>query len=265
MADSLSSLLLALAFLAVFWRAYGTDSDFSLEDALDLDPVPTKKPIPKRPKLPTQDSGDLDLSDFFDTPVKPTPKPKPTRPTKVPASKPGGIDFFDTPSKPTPKPSRPTKKVPARKPDPNDFDLSDALDGRNDGKYDGRGGGGDLSDDDLEDIFNDGYSPDKKKGGRGGAGGGESGSNTDSNTGETMETGTIAGIASALAMALVGAVTSYFSYQQKKFCFSIQQGLNVDYLKGEQMEGVVAEEPQVKYSAVESQASAPPTEDAAKV
>lgn len=39
----------------------------------------------------------------------------------------------------------------------------------------------------------------------------------------TVETGTIAGIASALAMALVGAVSSYISYQQKKFCFSIQR------------------------------------------
>lgn len=37
------------------------------------------------------------------------------------------------------------------------------------------------------------------------------------------ETGTIAGIASGLAMALIGAVSSYISYQQKKFCFSIQR------------------------------------------
>lgn len=41
---------------------------------------------------------------------------------------------------------------------------------------------------------------------------------------DTMaETGTIAGIVSAVAMALVGAVTSYISYQKKKFCFSIQR------------------------------------------
>lgn len=37
------------------------------------------------------------------------------------------------------------------------------------------------------------------------------------------ETGTIAGVASALAMALIGAVSSYISYQQKKFCFRIQR------------------------------------------
>lgn len=41
--------------------------------------------------------------------------------------------------------------------------------------------------------------------------------------GMPAETGTIAGVASALAMALVGAISSYISYQQKKFCFSIQR------------------------------------------
>lgn len=45
------------------------------------------------------------------------------------------------------------------------------------------------------------------------------------------ETGTIAGIVSAVGVALVGAVTSYISYQKKKFCFSIQRkipaGVNV--------------------------------------
>lgn len=42
-------------------------------------------------------------------------------------------------------------------------------------------------------------------------------------TGTVAEAGTIAGIASGLAMALIGAVSSYISYQQKKFCFSIQR------------------------------------------
>lgn len=41
--------------------------------------------------------------------------------------------------------------------------------------------------------------------------------------GALVETGTIAGIVSGLAMALIGAVSSYISYQQKKFCFSIQR------------------------------------------
>ena len=41
--------------------------------------------------------------------------------------------------------------------------------------------------------------------------------------GTTEEVGTIAGIASAVAMALVGAISSYISYQKKKLCFSIQR------------------------------------------
>lgn len=41
---------------------------------------------------------------------------------------------------------------------------------------------------------------------------------------DTMaETGTIAGIVSAIGMALVGAVSGYISYQKKKLCFSIQR------------------------------------------
>uniref|UniRef100_A0A8C5X6C4 CD99 antigen-like protein 2 n=1 Tax=Malurus cyaneus samueli TaxID=2593467 RepID=A0A8C5X6C4_9PASS len=79
------------------------------------------------------------------------------------------------------------------------------------------------------------------------------------------ETGTIAGIASGLAMALIGAVSSYISYQQKKFCFSIQQGLNAEYVKGENMEAVVSEEPQVKYSVLETQSAEPPKQDSAKI
>uniref|UniRef100_A0A4X1SY41 CD99 antigen-like protein 2 n=2 Tax=Sus scrofa TaxID=9823 RepID=A0A4X1SY41_PIG len=119
------------------------------------------------------------------------------------------------------------------KPAGSDFDLADALDGND--QDDGRrkpspGGGGDA-----------GY-----------------GSNGDSESGMSAETGTIAGVASALAMALIGAVSSYISYQQKKFCFSIQQGLNADYVKGENLEAVVCEEPQVKYSALQTQSAEPP-------
>uniref|UniRef100_A0A8C8AVX6 CD99 antigen-like protein 2 n=1 Tax=Otus sunia TaxID=257818 RepID=A0A8C8AVX6_9STRI len=83
--------------------------------------------------------------------------------------------------------------------------------------------------------------------------------------GRVAETGTIAGIASALAMALIGAVSSYISYQQKKFCFSIQQGLNAEYVKGENMEAVVSEEPQVKYSVLETQSAEPPKQDSGKI
>ncbi|XP_017593024.1 PREDICTED: CD99 antigen-like protein 2 [Corvus brachyrhynchos] len=141
-----------------------------------------------------------------------------------------------------------------------DFDLADALDDKNDrkdgGRPDVRPGEG-FSDDDLASIVDGGYSPDKKKG--------ASGNTNNNNRGTGIETGTIAGIASGLAMALIGAVSSYISYQQKKFCFSIQQGLNAEYVKGENMEAVVSEEPQVKYSVLETQSAEPPKQDSAKI
>ncbi|XP_074247737.1 CD99 antigen-like protein 2 isoform X5 [Saimiri boliviensis] len=145
----------------------------------------------------------------------------------------------------------------------DDFDLADALDDRND-RDDGRrkpsAGGGGFSDKDLEDILGGGeYKPDKGKGD------GRYGSSDDPGSDMVAETGTIAGVASALAMALIGAVSSYISYQQKKFCFSIQQGLNADYVKGENLEAVVCEEPQVKYSALHTQSAEPPPPEPARI
>uniref|UniRef100_A0A8C0ZYI1 CD99 antigen-like protein 2 n=1 Tax=Castor canadensis TaxID=51338 RepID=A0A8C0ZYI1_CASCN len=96
----------------------------------------------------------------------------------------------------------------------NDFDLADALDDRND-QDDGRrkpsaGGGGGFSDKDLEDIVGGGgYKPDKNKGDGG------YGSSDDPGSGMSAETGTIAGVASALAMALIGAVSSYISTSRR--------------------------------------------------
>ncbi|XP_056665800.1 CD99 antigen-like protein 2 isoform X7 [Monodelphis domestica] len=139
---------------------------------------------------------------------------------------------------------QPTPKSPPKKTDSEllGFDLSDALDDGNDGFNDGgrkpnKNPGGGFSDKDLEDIIGGGYQPDKGKGD------GKYESNDDSGSGVIAETGTIAGIASALAMALIGAVSSYISYQQKKFCFNIQRGLNADYAKGQNLEGVSTEEP----------------------
>uniref|UniRef100_A0A2K6F5J9 CD99 antigen-like protein 2 n=1 Tax=Propithecus coquereli TaxID=379532 RepID=A0A2K6F5J9_PROCO len=152
-----------------------------------------------------------------------------------------------------------TPRAPAN-PAVDDFDLADALDDRND-RDDGHrkpsAGGRGFSDKDLEDIVGGGdYKPDRNKGDGG------YGSNDDPGSGMVAETGTIAGVASALAMALIGAVSSYISYQQKKFCFSIQQGLNADYVKGENLEAVVCEEPQVKYSALHTESAEPPSEPA---
>ncbi|XP_060039522.1 CD99 antigen-like protein 2 isoform X2 [Erinaceus europaeus] len=151
---------------------------------------------------------------------------------------------------------RPTTTRAPLKPPGKDFDLADALDDRNDpdkGHRKPNPAGGGFSDKDLEDIVGGDYKPDKGKGdGRFG-----SNSNDDTGSGMSAETGTIAGVASALAMALLGAISSYISYQQKKFCFSIQQGVHADYVKGENLEAVVCEEPQVKYS-LQPQATQPP-------
>ncbi|XP_028643829.1 CD99 antigen-like protein 2 isoform X3 [Grammomys surdaster] len=150
-----------------------------------------------------------------------------------------------------------TTRAPSNPMEIDGFDLEDALDDRNDldgPKKPSAGEAGGLSDKDLEDIMRGGgYKPDKNKGGGGGYG-----SNDDPGSGISTETGTIAGVASALAMALIGAVSSYISYQQKKFCFSIQQGLNADYVKGENLEAVVCEEPQVTYLKQETQSAEPP-------
>ncbi|XP_006874855.1 PREDICTED: CD99 antigen-like protein 2 [Chrysochloris asiatica] len=137
-----------------------------------------------------------------------------------------------------------------------DFNLADALDDRND-RDDGRRKPGardeGISDKDLEDILGGGdYKPDRNKGD------GHYGSSDSADSGMSAETGTVAGVASALAMALIGAVSSYISYQQKKLCFSIQQGHNADYTKAENLEAVVCEEPQVKWSSLQTQSAEPP-------
>ncbi|OXB75226.1 UNVERIFIED_CONTAM: hypothetical protein H355_016959 [Colinus virginianus] len=226
---------------------------------------------------PSALSTELDLADFFDSPVEPT---RPARPTARPFPRPGKPDsgFWDIVRTTTTKRPKTTQAPRRHNPgkDPLDLDLADALGDGDDVRGRGQAGlrpGEGLSDSDLESIVNDGYSPDKKKG---------TGGNTDSQD-NRVETGTIAGIASALAMALVGAVSSYISYQQKKFCFSIErkqpwlgvggsdsrplgrEGLNAEYVKGENMEAVVSEEPQVKYSVLETQSAEPPKHDGAKV
>lgn len=171
----------------------------------------------------------LDLSDALDA----TPSPMP------PAVEP------KSPVKPKPKPVA-----------PGEFDLADALDPKNDpkdkNKNQGSTGGG-FSDKDLEDVAKD---MDKGKGRGGGSDGPIQPSND--NTETQAEVGTIAGIVSAVAMALVGAVTSYISYQKKKLCFSIQQSLNADFVKAENPDAVVATEPQVQQTLLEAPNAEPP-------
>ncbi|KAJ7310450.1 hypothetical protein JRQ81_007368 [Phrynocephalus forsythii] len=267
--------LLAVAVAVLSGRGYADEFDFSLEDAL-TDDISTKRPTHKPPKIPSGGTEDIDLLDF-DTPPERTTKPaKGTVGPYTRKQDDGHWNVQHTTTTKQPKTTKPPpKKIPAK--DPMDFDLSDALDDQNDGQgggmpnvnpggrgskdRGGRDGKWDLSDSDLEDIL-DQYEPEKKKGGGGASGGGDS----NYNDGALVETGTIAGIVSGLAMALIGAVSSYISYQQKKFCFSIQQGLNAEYVKGENMEAVVTEEPQVKYSVLEPQsAEPPPPQENAKV
>ncbi|XP_061566666.1 CD99 antigen-like protein 2 isoform X1 [Cololabis saira] len=235
--EALSLLLALLLPLQVL------SQEFDLADALG--PVVTKPPTTTvKPGVPAGGAGgDLSLDDFFNggdavvttTTTKAPPKVLPKATTKAPAK---------------PKP----KTVGA------DFDLSDALNPDNDIRgrdKNKKKGGSEFSDDDLAAVGDDNtYKPDKGKGGRPKAD--DPIDQYDDNSETTAEVGTIAGIASAVAMALVGAVTSYISYQKKKFCFSIQQSLNADMTKAENPEAVVASEPQVQQTLLEHPKAEPP-------
>ncbi|XP_041076441.1 CD99 antigen-like protein 2 isoform X3 [Polyodon spathula] len=224
----------ALSLLALKGLAF--DGDFNLEDALVDAPTKPPAPKPKPPRGPSAGSSDLDLSDYFDTPVDRKTTTKAPRLTTTKAPK----------RKPQPKP-QPDKGTGSR-------DDNNPSGG-------GKSGGGSISDKDLEDILDDGYSPDRKKGG-----GGNVPSDDPGYGDSTAETGTIAGIASAIGMALVGVVTSYISYQKKKLCFSIQESLNsAQYVKGQHLEAVVAEEPQAQQTLLQSPSTDPTSQDAARV
>ncbi|KAM9400912.1 CD99 antigen-like protein 2 isoform 5-T5 [Salvelinus alpinus] len=177
-------------------------------------------------KALSQNSDGFDLSDALtdNVSIAPAATPKPVE----------GADEKITPTKAPPK--APATKAPSHKPKPR----------------------GSFSDDDLLDVGKDNtYNPDK---GKGGHGGGQSAADDD-NLDTMAETGTIAGIISAIGLALVGAVTSYVSYQKKKFCFSIQQSLNADLVKTDNPDAVVATEPQVQQTLLEPPNAEPPSQD----
>ncbi|XP_074480116.1 CD99 antigen-like protein 2 isoform X2 [Sebastes fasciatus] len=197
-------------------------------------------------------SQDFDLSDALgDDDSKPaTPAPKLPKPA-APGGGTGGDlnldDFFDTTTTTTKAPPKVVPKAPAAtkaplKPKPKP--------------------GAGFSDDDLRDVGKDDtYKPDKGKGGRPIDDDEMNRRSNDDNGETTAEVGTIAGIVSAVAMALVGAITSYVSYQKKKLCFGIQQSLNTDMVKAENPEAVVATEPQVQQTLLEPPNAEPPTEE----
>ncbi|XP_052003539.1 CD99 antigen-like protein 2 isoform X2 [Xyrauchen texanus] len=189
--------------------------------------------------------------------------------TTAPKVEPVGGAGTSSGVKPTIKPPvqptvKNTVKPKPKQTDPEGFNIEDALDPNNDirGKDKDPGkSGGEFTDDDLLNVGNDNtYKPDKGKGGQ--ATGGSELDNSDDKNYDTMaETGTIAGIVSAVAMALVGAVTSYISYQKKKFCFSIQQSLNTDMVKADGPDAVVVQEPQVQQTLLQPPNTEPPTEE----
>ncbi|XP_041926788.1 CD99 antigen-like protein 2 isoform X2 [Alosa sapidissima] len=261
------------ALLSLLTLKVRCEDGFDLADALGDDDDEPAAPTVKPPSVPA--GGDeLDLSDAMDfgTPTKKPvpPAPAPTKAAVKPKPKPEetGSDFFGATVRPgllprtTPRVTRTTSPPHVSKPGPDDFDLGDALDPNNDigGKGKGGKGGGSFTDDDLTDLGD--YKPEKGSG-KGGHGGGAGTTDLDNDDydGTMAETGTIAGIVSAVAMALVGAVTSYISYQKKKFCFSIQQSLNTDMVKAENPDAVVAQEPQVQQTLLQPPNAEPPAEE----
>ncbi|XP_041821999.1 CD99 molecule isoform X4 [Chelmon rostratus] len=188
--------------------------DFDLFDALDdVAPTPAKpKEQPKAPEKPKTDGGfGLDLGDA----LGPDPTPKPDKPAVKPPSSGGGgfgLDLEDALGPdPNPKPDKPAVKPPK-----------------------GGGGGGSFDDSDLLDVSGGDYKP---EGGRPGGGHPEDpGYNPQGGADQPQEAGSgqIAGIVSAVGVALLGAASSYFAYQKKKLCFKLQGGADPESGKGHQ-------------------------------
>ncbi|XP_072451653.1 CD99 antigen-like protein 2 isoform X5 [Chiloscyllium punctatum] len=238
MSNALRVILLCATFTLLTGQVLGGSDDFDLFDAISDDVTP--KPTPAKPHNPSggKDSGDFNIWDLLQT----TPPPRKT-----------------------PKSPKATKKTPKKgnsgKSDPNDFgldfDLSDAIDDRNDNRGKGEkddSGTSNISDKDLEDLLGGGdYKPDKKK-----SGGNVPPSDQDQ---VAMPETTIAGIASAIGAALLGAVSSYIAYQKKQLCFKIQGSLNQQYVKGENAEAGAMSEPQAERSLLQTQSEKPPADN----
>uniref|UniRef100_A0A3Q3J8L0 CD99 molecule n=1 Tax=Monopterus albus TaxID=43700 RepID=A0A3Q3J8L0_MONAL len=85
------------------------------------------------------------------------------------------------------------------------------------------GGRGTFGDSDLLDVSGGDYKPD----------GGRSGGGMCVFCPPEAGPGQIAGIVSAIGVALVGAASSYFAYQKKKLCFKLQGGADPESGKGQ--------------------------------
>ncbi|XP_075998808.1 CD99 molecule isoform X1 [Genypterus blacodes] len=180
-----------------------TQDGFDLFDALDdKEPTPAPKPTEK-PKA--NDDFGLDLSEALGPDVVPE-KPK------KPAAGGDDLNLFDALGPDTnPKPDTPVVNPPKS-----------------------GGGGGTFGDSDLVDVSGGNYSPD---GGHSEGGGAEdSGHNTyggGENQPEEAGSGKVAGIVSAVAVALLGAASSFIAYQKKKLCFKLQGGADPESGKGQ--------------------------------
>ncbi|XP_076158984.1 CD99 molecule isoform X1 [Alosa pseudoharengus] len=223
---------------------------------------------------------DLDLLDAFaDDLDKVTEKPKVPDAPKIPepaapAGGGGGLDLNDalgeadnTPTDPK-KPAGDTPTDPKKPATGGDLDLNDAFGGSDgfnlndalgpdpeqdkpavvppkDGGTSGTGGGS-FNDNDLFDIGGGSdYKPDK---GKGRAKASDDSSYDPARDGPAADqpaeagSGQMAGILSAVGVAILGAASSYFAYQKKKLCFKVQGGADPE--SGKHHQGTESE-PQV--------------------
>ncbi|XP_042707045.1 CD99 antigen-like protein 2 isoform X4 [Chrysemys picta bellii] len=223
-----SLLLLAAALAALLGRGYGDDSDdFRLEDALD--DHSTKRPTPKLPKKPLDGTGYGDgLDDFSLSDALDDLSTK--RPTPTLPRKPSGgtdISLWDVIHTTTTKKPKTTKAPPKKNPAKDPADFD--LSDALDDQNDGKGGG----------------KPNVKPGE------GSKGKDNPSRGGKQAFSDD----------DLAGVLDDGKYHPDKK-----KEGLNAEYVKGENTEAVVTEEPQVKYSVLETQsAEPPPPQDTAKV
>ncbi|XP_049611670.1 CD99 molecule isoform X2 [Syngnathus scovelli] len=162
-----------------------------------------------------------------DDPTPPKPKEQPKSPDNTNLDE--GLDLFDALGPDEPEPEKPKKPTNTGDSGGFGFDLDDALKPDPNAKPDKPvvnppnrgGGGGNFGDNDLFDISDGGnYNPDDD--GRPG----DSNYNHAGGADQPQEAGSgaIAGIVSAIGVALLGAASSYFAYQKKKLCFKIQGG-----------------------------------------
>ncbi|XP_067349128.1 CD99 molecule isoform X18 [Channa argus] len=156
---------------------------------------------------------DLDLSDALDNvaPTSPKPKEQPKAPEKPKTGGGFGLDLEDALGPDTnPKPSE--------KPASNQPKNGE--------------GGGNFDDNDLLSVSGGDFKPDNSGGGKGHAA--DSGYDNQGGGDQPQEAGSgqIAGIVSAIGVALLGAASSYFAYQKKKLCFKLQGGTDPESGKG---------------------------------